>query len=192
MDQAGLAMAGGARDQRIDERQSWTRLTAELESGERDLRVDADDVQQSEIVQESVRRLLHGRPKRPDATCKLGQGHARYKDFCCGLLEDLLDALPARLSPVVREKSRRVEQETIRHQGSEARSATNSATESRSGECFLPWPSRRRARSPRSGITRTRISSRPSTACQSSFQPGRIPSFSATSAGISTLFSRVT
>lgn len=71
---------------------------------------------------------------------------------------------------------------------SDARSATSSATESRSGENRRPAPISRRAVSPRSGITRTRISFRPSTGFQSSRQPGLIPSLRLTSAGIVTLF----
>lgn len=58
--------------------------------------------------------------------------------------------------------------------------------ESRSGENRRPAPISRRAFSPRSGITRTRISSRPSTSCQSSRQPGLIPRLRLTSAGIVT------
>jgi len=77
-------------------------------------------------------------------------------------------------------------------QPSATRSATSSATASHSGESARPPPRRRRASLPRSGMTRTRISFLPSTGCQSSRSPGLIPIFRPTSAGMVTVFSRVT
>lgn len=69
-------------------------------------------------------------------------------------------------------------------QPSAARSATNSATASRLGEKRRPAPSNWRANAPRSGITRTRISSLPSTGCQSRRYPGLIPKCCLISAGM--------
>jgi hypothetical protein len=72
------------------------------------------------------------------------------------------------------------------------RAAANSATPSRSGEHLRPVPRSRRASSPLSGMTLTITSFCPSTGCQSSFHPGLMPNFRATSAGMVTIFFWVT
>jgi hypothetical protein len=82
--------------------------------------------------------------------------------------------------------------QTKRHDGSSSLSATNSATESLSGEYFFPAPFSRRDSAARSGTTLTEISSGFDDGRQSKVKPGFTPNFLAISTGMEIMFFEVT
>ena len=145
--------------------------------------------EQHPVIRQGLADTRFARSQLPHPSRELGDGHAGDEDLRPIVGEDCLDLFPAGFLAMVSKQRGCIEQVD---QPSASRSAANSATLSRRGENRLPAPNSRRASSSRRGMTRTTISSLPSTGCQSSFQPGLMPNRRATSTGMVTMFFWVT
>jgi hypothetical protein len=112
MHKTGASLGGSRRDERVDKGKPLRSLASDVEGGEGHLLVRRDDlVQEAAVVLHDLASLRRRGIQIQEPTGKFGEGHTGCEDLGVTVLEQGLDALPARFLAVVGKHRRRVEQE---------------------------------------------------------------------------------